>query len=303
MPWHITTRIEWPTLWLILATWATWLLSTTVLAGHSVLLAVPVTAVVIALYSSLQHEVIHGHPTPWAGLNAALVAPALNLAIPFLRFRDTHIAHHRDALLTDPYDDPESNYLDAADWARLPLPVRGLMRANNTLLGRLAFGPIIAQYLFMASDLRAIRAGNRAVAAGWLWHIPAVAAVLIWVWASAMPVWAYVLSAYLAISILKIRTFAEHQAHELSRGRTVVIEDKGPLAFLFLNNNYHVVHHMHPRLPWYALPARFETARDRYLELNDGYRFGTYGDLFRRYFLRAKDPVAHPLWRRSNAPD
>ncbi len=35
-----------------------------------------------------------------------------------------HMAHHRDAILTDPYDDPESNYLDPAVWARLPRPLR-----------------------------------------------------------------------------------------------------------------------------------------------------------------------------------
>ena len=32
-----------------------------------------------------------------------------------------HLAHHRDAMLTDPYDDPESNYLDPAVWAGEPL--------------------------------------------------------------------------------------------------------------------------------------------------------------------------------------
>ena len=52
---------------------------------------------------------------------------------------------------------------------------------------------------------------------------------------SEMPFWAYLLSAYLGLSLLKIRTFLEHQAHEKARGRTVIIEDRGPLALLFLN--------------------------------------------------------------------
>ena len=45
-------------------------------------------------------------------LNAALVFPALSFTIPYMRFRDTHLAHHVDSRLTDPYDDPESCYLD-----------------------------------------------------------------------------------------------------------------------------------------------------------------------------------------------
>jgi fatty acid desaturase len=100
----------------------------------------------------------------------------------------------------------------------------------------------------------------------------------------------------MGLSILKIRTFLEHQAHERARGRTVIIEDRGILAFLFLNNNLHVVHHMHPRMPWYRLPGLYQENRARYLGRNGGYRYGSYGEIFRRYFLKAKDPVPHPLW-------
>jgi fatty acid desaturase len=116
-----------------------------------------------------------------------------------------------------------------------------------------------------------------------------------------MPVWAYLLAAYLGVSLLKIRTFLEHQAHERARGRTVIIEDRGPLALLFLNNNLHVVHHAHPRVPWYRLPALYRANRARFLGMNEGYRFGSYGEIFTRYLLRAKDPVPHPLLRRETA--
>jgi fatty acid desaturase len=44
--------------------------------------------------------------------------------VPYLRFRDTHLAHHHDPNLTDPYDDPESNFQDPAVWARTPGPAR-----------------------------------------------------------------------------------------------------------------------------------------------------------------------------------
>jgi len=120
---------------------------------------------------------------------------------------------------------------------------------------------------------------------------------------SAMPIWAYLVASYLGISILKNRTFLEHQAHEKARGRTVIIEDRGPLALLFLNNNYHVVHHMHPKLAWYKLPRMFAQDRGKYLERNDGYYYRSYAEIFGRHFLRAKDPVPHPLWPHPDRQD
>ena len=229
--------------------------------------------------------------------NEALVFPALGLFIPYRRFRDTHLAHHNDATLTDPYDDPESNYLDPAVWRQLSRPVQAVLRANNTLLGRMLLGPAVAQIVLMRTDWRAIRAGDRAVRYAWLRHLPALALVATWLGLVAtMPAWAYVLGAYLGLSILKIRTFLEHQAHARASGRTAVIEDRGPLALIFLNNNLHVVHHMHPKVPWYRLPALYARHREHYLRRNGGYRYRSYAEVFRRHLLRAKDPVPHPLW-------
>jgi fatty acid desaturase len=218
--------------------------------------------------------------------------------VPYLRFRDTHLAHHRDALLTDPYDDPESNYLDPVVWARLPRAIRGALRFNNTLLGRIVIGPVVGMTVFLRADWRAIRAGDAAIRRAWLLHGAATLPVLIWVIAAPMPIWAYLVAAYCAMSLLKIRTFLEHRAHERASGRTVVVEDRGPLALLFLNNNYHVVHHMHPQVPWYRLPHLYAQNRAHYLARNDGYVYRSYGQIFCEYFLRAKDSVVHPLWPR-----
>ncbi|MEO0391032.1 MAG: fatty acid desaturase [Pseudomonadota bacterium] len=290
-------RWEWPTLALFLACVAVLVLGVTVVPQVSVLLAIGVTAFALTLHSSLTHEICHGHPFPSRRASEALVWINPGLLVPYLRFRDTHLAHHQDAQLTDPYDDPETNYLDPAAWDRMPTWLQAVRRLNNTLAGRMAIGPIVGQLVFMAGDWKAMRAGDRQVMAGWLWHIPGAAACLWLVSISPMPVWAYLVACYLALSILKIRTFLEHQAHEKARGRTVVIEDRGVLAFLFLNNNFHVVHHMHPRVAWYRLPSLYRTNRERYLSRNDGYVYRSYGDIFRRYFWRSKDPVPHPLWR------
>ena len=289
-------QVEWPTLFLVAGCFMVWGLATTLVATYSIIAGVILAALAIALFSSLQHEVIHGHPFKWARINEALVFPSLPLFIPYLRFRDTHLDHHVNADLTDPYDDPESNYLDPQVWAKLPNSVQKLLCFNNTLLGRVLIGSAVSQVVFMRGDLRLIRNGDRQVLVGCLWHIPSVALVFAWlIWVGAMPIWAYLVAAYMGLSLVKIRTFLEHQAHERAAGRTAIVEDQGFLAFLFLNNNLHVVHHAHPRVPWYRLPALYWANKDRYGARNGGYVFQSYGQVFRQFLLQRKDPVPHPL--------
>jgi fatty acid desaturase len=236
-------------------------------------------------------------------INAALVFPALTVVVPYLRFRDTHLAHHHDESLTDPYDDPESNYLDPAVWATLPKWRRVLHQWNNTLAGRLLIGPVLGQVAFMWSDWQAIRTGDRRAVLGWLLHLPAVALVVWWMVSVAhMPFWAWAVSVYASLSVLKLRTYLEHQAHDRTLARTAIVEDRGLFALLFLNNNLHVVHHMHPGVPWYALPKLYRARREDYLTQNQGYCFRTYGEIAQRFLFRAKDPVPHPLYRDGQRP-
>lgn len=291
-------QIEWPTVLLAGACYGGWIGAVVWMSGISVILSVLALAVLLTLHSSLSHEALHGHPFPNRRLNEALVAPPLGLFVPYPRFRDLHLEHHRDSDLTDPYDDPESNYLDPGVWLALPRWQRWIFKLNNTLLGRMALGPAIGTVRFLASDARLIARGERALALVWALHGVGCAAVLAIVAVSPMPVWAYLVAAYLGFSILKIRTFAEHRAHEKVRARTVIVEDRGPLALLFLNNNLHVVHHMHPRAPWYALPRLYAARAAHYRACNDHYVFRGYGEVFRRHLLRSKDPVPHPLWSR-----
>ncbi|WP_299553329.1 fatty acid desaturase [uncultured Tateyamaria sp.] len=293
LPFDRPMQVEWITLglWVVCTTlWGLALLTLPVGWAWGVLVFA------LVLHASLTHEVLHGHPFPSRLASEALVIVNPGLFIPYLRFRDTHLAHHQDANLTDPYDDPETNYVDPAMWRRMPRLLRGVLALNNTLAGRMLLGPVVAQVSFMREDWRAIRAGDVQVLRGWLVHLPGVFAVMCIVWLSAMPIWVYLTACYAAVSVLKIRTFLEHQAHERARGRTVIVEDRGLLAFLFLNNNFHVVHHMHPRVPWYRLPALYRANRDRYLSCNEGYCYASYRDVFVRHFLRVKDPVPHPLW-------
>lgn len=284
--------VEWPTLLLILVCYAIWAASLWLLP---LMLGVSISGIAIALHASLQHEVIHGHPTRVQWLNDLLIWPPLTLIVPYARFKTTHLAHHHDEVITDPYDDPESNYLDAGTWERLPRPLQMLLQANNTVAGRLVLGPLIGTIAFVLGEWRM---RDTAVVRGWWLHVPALAVVLAVVALSPMPVWAYFIAAYLGMAILKLRTYLEHQAHDRASGRSVIVERGGIFGFLFLNNNLHVVHHMHPRVAWYALPALYRARRDHYLRRNGGYFFASYGEVIRRYLWTPKDPVVHPLWRR-----
>ncbi|MCB2127809.1 MAG: fatty acid desaturase [Rhodobacteraceae bacterium] len=287
--------VEWPTLILILLCYLIWALATTYLARLWLPLGMAVTALTVTLHSSLQHEVLHGHPFRQRLANEALVFFPLGLVYPYGRFRDLHLAHHRDESLTDPYDDPESNFMDPRVWVRLAGWQRAVLRCNNTLLGRMLIGPALAVWCVLKSDFLAILRGQTGLLRAWALHVLGLVPVILWVMQSGMPLWAYVASAYGGMAVLKIRTYLEHRAHEIARGRSVIVEGGAVLPFLFLNNNLHAVHHARPGLAWYKLPAFYRTRREEYMRRNEGYFFSSYAEIFRQYFIRAKDPVPHPL--------
>lgn len=294
----IFRSVEWPTLALILACYGVWF--ALAFLGHD--LAAPfwiaAIAIVTTLYWSLVHEVVHCHPTRNARLNHALVWIPIGWVYALGRFRDGHLEHHATGALTDPFDDPESWYLPQGDWRRAGPLTRRILTLNNTLAGRMTIGPAIVFWRMLRGDLAlALRGGptGRRVMRDWALHAPAI---LILVWLidqySQVPAWQFAAAAYCGVSILLIRTFIEHQAAEDAGERTVIIEDYGPLAFLFLFNNLHVVHHTRPGLAWYRLPGFYRRHRQQFIRRNRGYVYPSYAAVFRRYFLTPKEPVPHP---------
>ena len=292
---------EWPTLAVLAGCYIAYLVVTWAATDLGLVFSVVLLSVILALHSSLQHEVIHGHPFGRATRDALLVFPPIGLFVPYQRFRDTHLAHHQDANLTDPYDDPETAYMDPLVLRQMPLALQYLFRLNNTLAGRMLVGPAIGLSHFYFIDGKRIARGDKQVARAYLSHLFGLAIVLVWLTSFAnMSAGTYILAAYFGMSILKIRTFLEHQANESTPGRTAVVADRGPLAWLFLYNNFHSVHHLHPRLPWYCLPSFFDKHRAALLNRNNHYYYASYGEVFRRYLWCEKDSVAHPLWSANN---
>ena len=91
-----------------------------------------------------------------------------------------------------------------------------------------------------------------------------------------------------------MRSFCEHQAAADLGERTVIVEAAPVWSLLFLNNNLHVAHHTRPALAWYRLPAYYRAERAALIARNRGYVIHGYGEIFRRYLVRPKEPVAYP---------
>ena len=292
-------EIEWPTLALLASCYALWVAVTAAYAFLGPLLLIVLVAPLVTLHSSLQHEALHGHPTRTPWLNEALVSLPLGLLFPYRRFKALHLRHHNDAALTDPYDDPESFYYAIGDWKQLPPLVQWVLDFNNTFIGRFTVGPLVMAIGFAAAELRLIMKGDRQVFGAWIRHAAGLVVVLSWTHVMCgIPFWVYALGAYLGLAIINLRTYAEHQAHEVPGGRTVIVEASPVFGLLFLNNNLHYVHHENPRVSWYKLPAVYRANRAAFLAANESYAFKGYREMIRRYLFRPKAPVPHPYLRR-----
>jgi len=288
--------VEWPTVALVAAMYAVFALLTWYHDALPWWLLLVGGAYLVCLQGSLQHEVLHGHPTPWRALNEALVFPSLSLWMPYRLYRESHLRHHRDENLTDPLNDPESFYVTAQAWDRLGGFGRAVLWFHNTVAGRLLFGPLWCVGRFAWQEVARPVRGDFSRLGAWALHLFGVALVLTWViWICGMPILEYVaLMAYPGLSLTLLRSFLEHQARPQATERTAIVE-AGPVAsLLFLNNNLHALHHAEPGLPWYRLPARYRARRGELLAANGNYLLRGYGEVIARHLIWPKEPPVHP---------
>jgi fatty acid desaturase len=299
--------VELHTLLLIVAVYAAWLAVTFAYGHWPLALVAPLTAVLITLHGSLQHEIVHGHPTRWKPFNRLLAIVPLSLWLPYERYRHTHHVHHIDARLTDPLDDPESFYWRPEDWARLGPLSRLAHELQQTLAGRLLIGSFWRIGMFLRdevlalvhSEKRTLIRNEQNVRHVWLEHLAWCVPVVLWLkLVCAMPLWLYFLAMVVpANGLLLIRSFAEHRARPGVRERVAVVEDSWILGPLFLFNNLHSLHHETPLLAWYQLPGRYRRERARLLRENDGLVYRGYFDVARRFLFCAHDDPRHPTGR------
>lgn len=291
--------VEVPTLCIVLLTYGGWLAITAAYGHWPLWIVAPVGAVLLTLHSSLQHEIIHGHPTRWASVNRLIGMVPLSFWLPFDRFRHNHLSHHTDERLTDPLDDSESFYWTPEDWARLRPASRALLQMQQTLAGRILIGSFWRIVVFLRADLRALIANEERMRAIWIEHLLWCIPVILWLkLVCHMPLWVYVAALVLpANGILLIRSFAEHRALPETRQRTALVERAWLLGPLFLFNNLHALHHEAPAIPWYQYNARYRVERERLIAENGGLIYLTYFDVARRFLFRRHDVLQHPTGR------
>jgi fatty acid desaturase len=289
-------EVEWPTVGLIVAVYAILIAIVWFHASLPWWIILPIGAYGAALYSSLQHEILHGHPTGNRILNEAMVFLTPSLWLPYHRYKQTHLTHHNDSHLTDPRLDPESYYLLPEAWAEVTGVRRTLYEFNHTLAGRMLIGPAVSIVRFWSSEFRDIARGNRQTLQAWAWFALSISITVLFVaFVAEMPFWQYyLLIAYPGISLALVRSYCEHQAAENVAHRTIIVEASPFWSLLFLNNNLHVAHHARPALAWYKIPAFYRQERQRLIVENNGYLMKGYGEIFRRFFLKAKEPIPYP---------
>ena len=111
-----TGKTEWPTWLLIFTIYGSWLAVLLASPQLGVVPSIILLAVISAWHMSLQHELVHGHPTRYQWINQLLGYPSLAIWYPYTLYKQSHLAHHVNANITHPRLDPESNYVDPQEW-------------------------------------------------------------------------------------------------------------------------------------------------------------------------------------------
>lgn len=288
--------VEWPTLFLAVLIYTAWFLLTYFWASVPYIVLVIAGGWLLAWHGSLQHEVLHGHPTRFRQVNDLIGWFPIALWLPYALYKRAHLKHHNDEWLTDPIEDPESYYLTGDAWHRTGAVGRLITTTDNTLAGRLLIGPLVSLATFWGHEVLHVARGDFRNARIWFLHLIGCAAVLYWVLAvCGMPLWIYLTAfLYAGIAFSRLRSFAEHQYAGVKEERTAIVENSPAFGLLFLYNNLHIVHHTKPALAWYKIPGLYRANRDAFLTMNGGLVYNGYLDVARRYLFKAHHEPIHP---------
>lgn len=288
--------IEWLTWLLIAVVYGAWFAAVCCARRLGFVTGSAALALCACWFMSLQHELLHGHPTRHRALNRLFGLLPLAVWYPYDLYRASHLAHHRDEALTQPGIDPESNYIAAAAYDRLPAWCRPLWHAQRTVLGRLLLGPAMVIVPTWLDIVRRPMRGDRSQSRSWCHHLLWLAALLYALdrWAGIGPLQYLLAVGYPALALAMLRSFYEHRPAAEPAHRVVVNEAGWFWRVLYLDNNFHAVHHESPGLPWYRIARRYRADRAGTLRRNGGFLIRGYGRLLRRHALTPIDSPVHP---------
>ena len=256
-------KVAWPTVILGLLFAAVYIAAVVMsLAGLlSLWLAVPVVALVTYLSYTILHESVHGsiggnhRSLRWLNKAMGYVAAWITM-IPLTAHRYEHMAHHRYA--NDEQRDPDFHMGSMRD--SLLAPVLAAVRAW------------VSQFTYYAKHRWADAPPRQnvilclEVAAALL---PRLAVILAGYWVEGL---ALFVLAWMIGAIILIYSFAYivHRPHDQT-GRyvdtaTILPPEPAPLRFvlnwLWMFQNYHSIHHLFPRVPFYKYAELYEEIED-----------------------------------------
>ncbi len=287
---------EWPTWLLILSVYSSWFLLMQYYHVLGAVFAVPALILICALHGSMCHELIHGHPTRLQALNNLLGSVPLTLFLPYPIYRESHLIHHHDENITIPAKDPESYYCSAYEYQNKTSLGKGFAWINMTVAGRLLFSPTVEILGLGKLAFKALKSVDTDALKVWEIHLVSVALLLlVIVQYFQVPWWHYLLIAYFANSLTRIRSFYEHRARIVVSERTVLMEPCLFFRIMFLNLNFHLAHHEHPAIPWYQLGHFYHAHRSELVARSGNFFYSGYRHWLLGYLFRPVDSPIHPF--------
>ncbi|GAA3686026.1 fatty acid desaturase [Nocardioides ginsengisoli] len=276
--------MAWPTAALYVGTLALFALELVlVLAmGATPWLTVPMGAAVTFLMFSVLHESTHHAISTHTRVNNALGHLSVLLVVPWATYplvKFIHIEHHRNT--NEPKSiDPDAWCEEGPAW-QLPLRwatidiwyvVFYLRRLRDRPYGEVA--ATFAVSTAVIGGFVAIAAAGYGSALFWAFLLPQRFGMLILAW------W---------FDYLPHHGLTVTQREDKYRATRVRVGGEGLLTPLFVYQNYHLVHHLHPSVPFYRYIRAWKRNEQAYLDRNAA---------ISTWFGRSLTPSEYRTWRR-----
>ncbi|NVJ23786.1 MULTISPECIES: fatty acid desaturase family protein [Myxococcus] len=242
------------------AAWGATVLAVEALASAQVWLTRGLLYVVAAAslhgISLFTHEAVHGglSSRPWLNRLGGM-ACAWPVLQDFAAYKVLHLRHHRDlggGLDPDHY----ANYTGRR-WLELAMHVGRLLLGYPAYITMI---PILGWKHGTESEKRWIAFEVAMVAA-----VAVLAGVLV-PWPVLLHAWVIpmvIINTLVNIRGMSQHTFLTQSNHPVLGSRTIL---SNPVTRFFMcNENYHLEHHLYPRVPWYNLPTLHQSLRSELL--------------------------------------
>lgn len=249
--------VAWPTVCLAVLVFGSYglVLAASLVGALSLWLATPLIALLTYLSYSVLHEAVHGSITGnqqnlrWLNEACGYVA-AWILMTPLTAHRHEHLAHHRNT--NDRDGDPDYHVGDIRN-----APIQAMIATAKVFSGQFSFylqhrwnRASVHQNLQFCSEIAAAVLPRLALLAAGFWVEGALLFGVAWLLGVAITLYLF---AYLV-----------HRPHE-DVGRyvdtsTVLLPGRGQplLNWVWVFQNYHSIHHLFPRVPFYQYEKLFQ---------------------------------------------